>query len=133
MAWYAYCITEQQTLANGTRSRRPSLLEGVQGVNGATVLAYPSGEFNIVVSEYARDDAQFGEKNVLEHARVVSVCFRTGTVLPFRFGTIFDTDEALRQAARTNHRTFGHTVARLLCKADRHLRLDAMDGYIQEA
>ena len=36
-------------------------------------------------SEYARDDAQFGEKNVLEHARVVSVCFRSGTVLPFRF------------------------------------------------
>jgi two-component system phosphate regulon sensor histidine kinase PhoR len=34
----------------------------------------------------------------LEHARVVSVCFRNGTVLPFRFGTIFDSDEALRQA-----------------------------------
>ena len=94
MAWYAYCITEQQTLANGTRSRRPSLLEGIQGVNGAAVLAYPSGEFNIVVSEYERDGEQFGEKNVLEHARVVSVCFRSGTVLPFRFGTIFDTDEA---------------------------------------
>ena len=82
MAWYAYCITEQQTLANGTRSRRPSLLEGVQGVNGATVLAYPSGEFNIVVSEYERDDEQFGEKNVLEHARVVSVCFRTERCCP---------------------------------------------------
>src|SRR5437016_5348729 len=77
MAWYAYCITEQQTLTNGTRSRRPSLLEGVQGVNGATVLVYPSGEFNIVVSEYERDGEQFGEKNVLEHARVVSVCFRS--------------------------------------------------------
>ena len=71
MAWYAYCITEQQTLTNGTRSRRPSLLEGVQGVNGATVLVYPSGEFNIVVSEYERDGEQFGEKNVLEHARAV--------------------------------------------------------------
>ena len=103
MAWYAYCITEQQTLANGTRSRRPSLLEGVQGVNGATVLAYPSGEFNIVVSEYARDDAQFGEKNVLEHARVVSMCFRSGTVLPFRFGTIFDSDEALRRNRRIGY------------------------------
>src|SRR5713226_6141181 len=127
MAWYAYCITEQQTLANGTRSRRPSLLEGVQGVNGATVLAYPSGEFNIVVSEYARDDAQFGEKNVLEHARVVSACFRSGTVLPFRFGTIFDTDEALRQAVRTNRRTFGQSVARLRGKAsqDRERRTKA--------
>src|SRR5258708_8485419 len=133
MAWYAYCITEQQTLANGTRSRRPSLLEGVQGVNGATVLAYPSGEFNIVVSEYARDDAQFGEKNVLEHARVVSVCFRSGTVLPFRFGTIFDSDEALRQAVRTNRRAFGLSVARLRGKAEMHLKVLVKDGSLRAA
>src|SRR5580704_6372018 len=32
MAWYAYCLTEHQTLPNGTRTRRPFLLEGVQGV-----------------------------------------------------------------------------------------------------
>ena len=29
MAWYAYCLTEHQTLPNGTRTRRPFLLEGV--------------------------------------------------------------------------------------------------------
>ena len=133
MAWYAYCITEQQTLSNGTRSRRPSLLEGVQGVNGASVLAYPSGEFNIVVSEYERDNVQFGEKNVLEHARVVSVCFRSGTVLPFRFGTIFDSDEALRQAVRSNRRTFGQSVARLRGKAEMHLKLRVKDGSLREA
>ena len=50
MAWYAYCLTEHQTLANGTRTRRPFLLDGVQGVNGAPVLSYPSGEFAVVVS-----------------------------------------------------------------------------------
>src|ERR1700675_2149962 len=125
MAWYAYCITEQQTLANGTRSRRPSLLEGVQGVNGATVLTYPSGEFNIVVSEYERDNVQFGEKNVLEHARVVSVCFRSGT--------IFDTDDALRHAVRSNRRAFGQSVARLRGKAEMHLKLRVKDGSLREA
>src|ERR1700693_2042537 len=132
MAWYAYCITEQQTLANGTRSRRPSLLEGIQGVNGAAVLAYPSGEFNIVVSEYARDDAQFGEKNVLEHARVVGSCFRTGTVLPFRFGTIFDTDESLRHAVRANRRAFGLSVARLKGKAEMHVKVLVRDGQLRQ-
>ncbi len=132
MAWYAYCITEQQTL-NGTRSRRPSLLEGIQGVNGAAVLAYPSGEFNIVVSEYERNGVPFGEKNVLEHARVVSVCFRNGTVLPFRFGTVFDSDEALRQAVRANRRTFGQSVAKLRGKAEMHLKLIVRDGSLREA
>jgi gas vesicle protein GvpL/GvpF len=133
MAWYAYCITEQQTLTNGTRTRRPALLEGIQGVNGAAVLSYPSGEFSVVVSEYERNGEQLGEKSVLEHARVVSVCFRTGTVLPFRFGTIFDTDDALRQAVRANRRTFGQSVARLRGKAEMHLKVLVRDGVLREA
>src|SRR5437588_196646 len=43
MAWYAYCLTESQALSNGTRTRRPFLLEGIQGVKGASVLWTPSG------------------------------------------------------------------------------------------
>ena len=31
---------------------------------------------------------------------MVSNCFRNSTVLPFKFGTIFDSDDALRQAVR---------------------------------
>lgn len=123
MAWYAYCITEHQTLSNGTRTRRPFLLEGIQGVNGAAVLSYPSGDFAVIVSEYDRSEAKLEEKHVLEHARVVSVCFRTGTVLPFRFGTVFDSDDALRQAVRTNRRTFGQSVAKLRGKAEMHLKV----------
>ena len=133
MSWYAYCLTEQQTLTNGTRARRPFLMEGIQGVNGAAVLGYPSGEFTVIVSEYDRDGAQLGEKHVLEHARVVSVCFRSGTVLPFRFGTIFDTDEALRQAVRANRRTFGLSVARLRGKAEMHLKVLVRDGSLRTA
>jgi predicted transcriptional regulator len=134
MAWYAYCITEQQPLSNGTRARRPFLLEGVQGVNDAPVLSYPSGEFAVIVSEFERNgDDQLEEKHVLEHARVVSVCFRSGTVLPFRFGTIFDSDEALRQAVRANRRAFGQSVARLRGKAEMHLKLVVRDGSLRQA
>jgi hypothetical protein len=133
MAWYAYCLTEQQTLNNGTRARRPYLMEGIQGVEGAPVLSYPSGEFAVVVSEYERNGEQLEEKHVLEHARVVSVCFRSGTVLPFRFGTIFDTEEALRQAVRANRRTFGLSVARLRGKAEMHLKVLVRDGSLRQA
>jgi hypothetical protein len=99
------------------------LLEGIQGVNGAAVLSYPSGDFAVIVSEYDRSEAKLEERHVLEHARVVSVCFRTGTVLPFRFGTIFDSDDALRQAVRTNRRTFGQSVEKLRGKAEMHLKV----------
>jgi hypothetical protein len=133
MAWYAYCITEQQTLHNGTRTRRPFLLEGIQGVDNAPVLSYPSGEFAVIVSEYERDGHTLEEKHVLEHARVVSVCFRSGTVLPFRFGTIFDSDENLRQAVRTNRRAFGVSVAKLRGKAEMHLKVLVRDGSLRNA
>ena len=133
MAWYAYCITEHQTLPNGTRTRRPFLLENIQGVNGAPVLSYPSGDFAVIVSEFERDGVKLEEKHVLEHARVVSVCFRTGTVLPFRFGTIFDTDDALRQAVRANRRTFGMSVEKLRGKSEMHLKVLVRDGSLADA
>jgi hypothetical protein len=132
MAWYAYCLTEQESL-NGTRARRPFLLEGIQGVNAAPVMSYPSGEFAVVVSEYDRATQKIEDKAVLEHAHVVSVCFRTGTVLPFRFGTIFDTDEALRQAVRANRRAFGQSVERLRGKSEMHLKLLVRDGTLRDA
>lgn len=133
MAWYAYCLTELQTLSNGTRSRRPFILEGIQGVDGAAVLGYPSGEFAVIVSEYERNNGELSEKSVLEHARVVSVCFRQGTVLPFRFGTVFDTDDALRQAVRTNRKAFGQSVEKLRGKAEMHIKLVVRDGSLREA
>jgi hypothetical protein len=127
MSWYAYCLTEHR-LSNGTRTRRPFVLDGIQGVNGATVLSYPSGEFSVVVSEFDRGANSLDEKHVLEHARVVSVCFRQSTVLPFRFGTIFDSDESLKHAVRANRRAFGESVARLKGKAEMHVKLLVRDG-----
>ena len=76
-------------------------------------MSYPSGEFAVIVSEFDRVTGKLDEKSVLEHARVVSQSFRTATVLPFRFGTIFDTEDAIRQAVRANRRTFCESVARL--------------------
>jgi hypothetical protein len=133
MAWYAYCLTELQHLTNGSRSRRPFLLDHLQGVNSAPVFGYPSGDFAVIVSEYERTAAELDEKSVLEHARVVSLCFRQGTVLPFRFGTIFDSDDALRQAVRANRRAFEESVQRLRGKAEMHIKLVVRDGSLRDA
>jgi len=133
MAWYAYCLTEHQTLPSGVRARRPFVLDGIQGVSGAPVMSYPSGEFAVIVSEYDRATAKLDEKSVLEHARVVSVSFRTCTVLPFRFGTIFDTEDAIRQAVRSNRRTFCESVARLRGKSEMRIKLVIRDGSLRAA
>ncbi len=133
MAWYAYCLTEHQTLANGVRARRPYVIEGIQGVSGAPVMSYPSGEFAVIVSEFDRTANNLEERSVLEHARVVSMAFRTAVVLPFRFGTIFDTEDAIRQAVRSNRRTFCESVARLRGKSEMRIKLVVRDGTFKGA
>ena len=130
MAWYAYCITEQSSL--GARFRRPMLLEHLHGVGGAPVLAYPSGEFAVVVSDFVRD-GKLEQKSILEHARVVSDCFKNATVLPFKFGTVFENDEALRRAVRANRKTFIATVSRLRGKAEMHLKVFVKEGFVRTA
>ncbi len=123
MAWYAYCITEQHAFqSNGVRARRPFAIAGLKGIADSPVLAYPSGDFTVIVSEYQRTGELY-QKAVLEHARVVSECFRNTTVLPFKFGTVFETDEALRRAVRANRKAFTESVARLKGKSEMHLKV----------
>jgi Gas vesicle synthesis protein GvpL/GvpF len=132
MAWYAYCITEQASLQNGSRTRRPFALENLKGVNEAPVFAYPSGEFAVIVSDHS-SAKPLTQQSIVEHARVISECFRTVTVLPFRFGTIFESDDALRRAVRANRKAFMESVSRLRGKSEMHVKIVVKDGTIEEA
>jgi len=132
MAWYAYCITEQAGLQGGIRARRPFVLENLKGVNESPVLAYPSGEFAVIVSEHS-SVKPLTQQAIVDHARVISECFRTLTVLPFRFGTVFDSDEALRRAVRANRKAFLESVSRLRGKSEMHVKIVVKDGTIEEA
>ncbi len=126
MAWYAYCITEQIAFQGSNRARRPFPIEGVKGIGGAQILGYPSGDFAVIVSEHV--PGQLDQRSVVEHARVVAECFRNTTVLPFRFGTVFESDEAVRHAVRANRKAFMDSVARLRGKSEMHLKVMVRDA-----
>ena len=132
MAWYAYCIIEQQSLLGSTRARRPFPIENLTGIGGAQVFAYPSGDFAVVVTEFV-NQGQLNQQSVVEHARVVSNCFEKTTVLPFRFGTIFENDEALRRAVRGNKKQFVASVDKLRGKAEMHIKVVVKDGSVRDA
>jgi hypothetical protein len=131
MAWYAYGIVEQQAFLNGARARRPFIIPKLQGVGKQEVLGYPSGDFAVVVSDYLA--ASLDQQAALDHGHVISECFKVSTVLPFRFGTVFDTDEALRRAVRSNRRHFQESVNNLRGKSEMHLKLVVRDGVVHEA
>lgn len=125
MSWYAYCIVEQLTLLN-YRARRIFPLPGMSGIAGAQVFAFPSGDFAVIVTE-APPGGVDATKAPYEFASVVGECFKRGTVLPFRYGTIFDTEERLRQSLRMNRKTFLQSVAQLKGKAEMRLKVMLSD------
>ena len=106
MAWYAYCIGEKQAFPELARHRKPVPLESVMGVSGNQVFLYPASDLALIVSEHNPEE-QYDQKAGVDHARVIADCFKLSTVLPFRFGTVFNDDEALRRSIRSNQRCGG--------------------------
>lgn len=127
MAWYAYCIAEKEAFPELAHHRKPIPLEAHVGVLGNQIFIYPASDFAVVVSEH-NPDHNLDQKSAVDHARVIADCFRHSTVLPFRFGTVFPSDDALRRSVRSNQRQFSANVERLRGKAEMHLKVVVEDG-----
>lgn len=128
MAWYAYCIAERSAFPELAHHRRPVPLEGVLGLFGGQTFLFPAADLTVIVSEHLPEDAAriVGPEAAFaarEHAKVIAATFGRSTVLPFRFGTCFDDDDALRRSVRSNQRHFLANVERLRGKAEMHLKV----------
>jgi hypothetical protein len=122
MAWYAYCIGEKQAFPELARHRKPIPMVSVLGVSGNQVFLYPASDLAVIVSEHNPREA-LSQKAGVDHARVIADCFQQSTVLPFRFGTVFHDDEALRKSIRSNQRQFLGNIDKLRGKAEMHLKI----------
>lgn len=128
MAWYAYCIAERSAFSELARHRRPVPLTGVTGLFGNQTFLFPAADLAVIVSEHLPEDTARlagADSGVAarDHARVIASCFEQSTVLPFRFGTTFGDDDALRRSVRSNQRHFMANVERLRGKAEMHLKV----------
>src|ERR1039458_1344576 len=122
MAWDAYCIGERQAIPAISSYRKPVPMESLLGVSGNQVFVYPACDLAVVVSEHNPAEP-LNQKSGVDHARVVADCFQHSTVLPFRFGTIFNDDESLRKSIRSNQRQFQSNIDKLRGKTEMHLKI----------
>jgi hypothetical protein len=122
MAWYAYCIGEKQAFPEIARHRKPVPMESVLGVSGNQVFLYPASDLAVIVSEHNPGET-LNQKSGVDHARVIADCFQHSTVLPFRFGTVFNDDESLRKSIRSNQRQFLNNIDKLRGKTEMHLKI----------
>lgn len=97
-------------------------MESVFGVSGNQVFLYPASDLAVIVSEHNPQDA-LNQKSGVDHARVIADCFQQSTVLPFRFGTVFSDDEALRKSIRSNQRQFLGNIDKVRGKTEMHLKI----------
>jgi hypothetical protein len=126
MAWYAYCVAEKQAFPELQRHRKPVPLESVAGLDGNQVFLYPASDLAVLVSEHVASETN-PQQSAKDHARVIAECFRSATVLPFRFGTVFANDELLRRSIRSNQRQFLTNLSHLHGKSEMHIRLTLDD------
>jgi hypothetical protein len=122
MAWYAYCIGERQAFPILDHHRKPIPMESLLGVSGNQVFVYPACDLAVIVSEHNPAEA-LNQRSGMDHARVIADCFQRSTVLPFRFGTVFNDDESLRRSIRSNHRQFHGHIDKLRGKTEMHLKI----------
>jgi hypothetical protein len=122
MAWYAYCIGERLAFPELARHRKPIPMESVLGVSGNQVFVYPASDLAVIVSEHNPQDA-LNQRSGVDHARVIADCFQHSTVLPFRFGTVFNDDDSLRKSIRSNQRQFQGNIDKLRGKTEMHLKV----------
>jgi hypothetical protein len=122
MAWYAYCIGEKQAFPELARHRKPIPMESLLGVSGNQVFIYPASDLAVIVSEHNPTEA-LSQQSGVDHARVIADCFQHSTVLPFRFGTVFNNDESLRKSIRSNQRQFLGHIDKLRGKTEMHLKI----------
>ncbi len=97
-------------------------MEQVHGVSGNQVFLYPASDLAIIVSEHNPAE-NFNQRSGMDHARVIADCFQHSTVLPFRFGTVFDSDETLRKSIRSNQRQFLSNIEKLRGKTEMHIKI----------
>src|ERR1700690_856276 len=126
MAWYAYCIGEKQAFPALARHRKPVPMESVLGVSGNQVFFYPASDLAVIVSEHNPQEP-LNQKSGVDHARVIADCFKHSTVLPFRFGTVFESDESLRKSIRSNQRQFLGNIEKLHGKTEMHIKIHVED------
>ncbi len=126
MAWYAYCISQKESFPELARHRKPIPLESIHGVSGNQVFLYPASDLAVIVSEFNPKEVM-NQKSGVEHARVIADCFKHTTVLPFRFGTVFESDESLRKSIRSNQRQFLGNLEKLHGKTEMHIKIQVED------
>lgn len=118
MSLYAYCVT---------RLDKDETWEVFAGVADRPVFALRYQKIALLASRVDRVRLE-EPRHVVQHSQVVHRIFEQHTVLPFRFGTQFASEEEATAVLRQNHDPFNEAIRRLRGKAEMHVMVQMPRG-----
>lgn len=118
MSLYAYCVT---------RLEKDEDWAVFSGVADRPVFALRHQKIALLASRMERVRLE-EPRHVVQHGQVVRRIFEKRTVLPFRFGTQFATEEEATAVLRQNHDQFLEAIRLLRGKAELHVRVQFSVG-----
>lgn len=113
MPYYAYCVVRLD-------SNEP--WQVFSGIDDRPVFAVRDQKMAVLVTRLDRlhlDDA----RSVVRHGQVIHRTFERRTVLPFRYGTVFASEEQVAQVLHENRDQFTEAIRFLRGKAEMHVKL----------
>ena len=113
LPYYAYCILRLEADREWTV---------FPGIAERPVFPIREGRLAMLVSRL-ESALQLDAHSIIQHGRVVHRVFEQHTVLPFRFGTTFASEQRVRQMLLANRAEFQETINRLRGKAEMHVKL----------
>jgi hypothetical protein len=102
---YAYCLCDGAEAAGLD-------LESLTGVGGSLVRLFDTGDFAVVVGDFAGRAVLVNREDLMAHNRVNALVLARTTPLPFRFGTLVTTEQ-LGEYARRNEAILRAALARV--------------------
>lgn len=111
--YYAYCVL---------RLEADEPWDVFPGVGERPVFAVREGRIAMAVSRMEPGVAANAQA-IVQHGRVVHRVFERHTVLPFRFGTVFDDEQQVRRVLQVNRTEFQDSINRLRGKLEMHVKL----------
>ncbi len=118
MSLYAYCVT---------RLEKDEDWAVFSGVAGRPVFALRHQKIALLASRMERVRLE-EPHHVVQHGQVVRRIFEKRTVLPFRFGTLFATEDEAAAVLRQNHDQFLEAIRMLRGKAELHVKVQLSPG-----
>lgn len=120
---YLYCITKVKPVRDNFKDIETKIYPIYsQGIYAIVSKVLPD-EFNEENLKKNLSDMAWVEKGVRQHEKIIEEIMKEGTVLPFKFGTVFQEEKNIEKLLKEQNAEFKKIIANLNGKEERGLKI----------